>query len=95
MSTAKTHLFRAEGFVVVLMSLGYLALTFYSLWKWNETVSGGLITGYALFAQKAIGDFFALTQTEAQKPDPATSIISTTQTQKSEPVLPALTEVAK
>lgn len=69
------------------MASGYLGLTFYSLARWNEAISGALITGYALFAQKAIADFFALVSSEAARPDPATSIISTTQTQESKPAL--------
>src|ERR1017187_5599682 len=83
----KQHLFRAEGFVVIFMAMGYIGLTGYSLWKWNEAISGALVTGFAIFAQKAIGDFFALVNSEANRPDPATTIISTTQSQQSKPAV--------
>ena len=91
----KQHLFRAEGVVVLIMAIGYLGLTFYSLWKWNEAVSGALITGFALFAQKAIADFFALVNSEANRPDPATTIISTTQSQQSKPAVAVETKITE
>lgn len=73
----KGHLFRAEGTLVIILALGYLGLTAFSLWKWNEAVSGALITGFAIFAQKAIGSFFDLVSAQASLPSSPTSTTTT------------------
>lgn len=50
--------YRAEGFLVIVLGCGYLGLTFYSLWRWNEAISGALVTGFALFAKETVTRFF-------------------------------------
>ena len=54
----RKSLYTVEGVVIILITLGYIALTITSLIKWNEATSGALITGFAIFSQKAMGDFF-------------------------------------
>lgn len=56
----KHSLYEAEGFLVIVLGCGYLGLTFYSLWRWNEAISGALVTGYALFAKETVTRFFDL-----------------------------------
>ncbi len=50
--------YRAESFLVIVLGCGYLGLTFYSLWRWNESVSGALISGFVLFAQSIVSRYF-------------------------------------
>lgn len=72
------HLMKLEGAVVLLVTAGYVWLTFYSLWRWNEAISGGLVTGFALFAQRAVDKFFELVKSEAEEPDPPIATMTVT-----------------
>lgn len=65
----KTHLFRAEGFALVLIVGGYLSLCIISFIKWNDAISGSLVTGFAVFAQSIVKEIFGLMRSQADQPD--------------------------
>lgn len=47
-----------RGLVVVLITVGYVALTIMSLLKWNDATSNTLILGFAFFAKEVVSEFF-------------------------------------
>lgn len=77
----KSHAFRVEGIVVLIMAGGYLTLTILSLIKWNEAISASLVTGFCLFAQSSVSSYFRFVEKVAGIPaDPVTQTITTNTT---------------
>jgi hypothetical protein len=52
-------LFETQSVILVVIVVGYVGLTAYALIAWNSEISSALVTGFALMAQRAVGDFFA------------------------------------
>lgn len=71
----KNPLVRYEGFIVIVLALGYIGMTFYSLVRWNEAISGALVTGFALFAQESLKSFWALVKVYTVPDDTTTQAL--------------------
>mgnify|MGYP001605681476 CR=1 FL=1 len=54
----RAALFQIQGISVLIIIVGYVALTFYSLIRWNAEISAALVTGFVLFAQTIVRGFF-------------------------------------
>lgn len=50
----------AESLIVVLLTVAYIGLTFFAMWKWNTEISAALVTGFVLYAQKVCQSFFEM-----------------------------------
>jgi hypothetical protein len=58
------------GIIVLMLTLAYIGLTFYSIVNWNETVSATLIGGFIAFAQSTIRRAFDLFKAGNEPPTP-------------------------
>jgi hypothetical protein len=63
------RLLETQSVVLIVIVVGYVGLTAYSLVRWNTEVSSALVTGFALMAQRAVGDFFVWLH-KSPPPDP-------------------------
>ena len=54
----RSKLLHVQGAAVLIVIVGYVALTFYSLVRWNTEISAALVTGFVIFAQSITRGFF-------------------------------------
>ena len=54
----RSKLLHVQGAAVLIVIVGYVALTFYSLVRWNAEISAALVTGFVIFAQSITRGFF-------------------------------------
>jgi hypothetical protein len=48
----------SQSRLMLVIGVGYVAMAFYAIIRWNDAVSMALITGFSLLAQRAITDYF-------------------------------------
>lgn len=63
------QLLATQSVLLIITSLTYAGLTFYSLVRWNDNVSLVLVTGFAISAQEMIKGFFNWLQKQDKNAD--------------------------
>ena len=65
----KSFVSSVEGVIVILTTLGYIAIVFFLLGLWSDK-AGEIVLGFALFAQSVISKYFDMhrEQTRQEKP---------------------------